>query len=372
MRRTRAIAILGLVLGLSGCAGTHQHQHFPATGGIPPRPTSLVRPGCACHVSVPSRSLPFVAQSTNLVPTVAARPMAPAVSTASRTAPPHPQSQLPSSTTPPPPSSRPVAVPAPGGVVRYFPLFEGDVARSVWDTVSPDLLGVRTSMTPATAPATDEDAPGMLSPDVSTLSFSSPPLGDLPKGNAPQPALQGPPVTSTNIREGRGNVVPVSAVVTTLPTALTGQLPPPGALDIPLAGPDLAVGDATAPPAKTLVLEHPDDLVLAGRPRWQPQTQVSRVEDQDRPSTWVSELAFRRPAKPAVRDAQLVPMARTEAQSTPARRTTVVSRFLRRVRVAGQAFIDPDSVRRESGDLSQGGQGVERASTHRLGEPSQR
>lgn len=263
--------------------------------------------------------------------------------------------------------------------MRYFPLFEGDVARSVWDTVSPDLLGVRTSMAPASAPvptAVEEDSPGTLSPDPGTLSLSSPELSGLPQGNSPEPVLLGQPVTSSDSSssERRGDVVPVSAVVTTLPTALTGQLPPRGELDVPLAGPDLAVGDATAQPPKTLALEHAEDLVLAGRPRWQPQAQVPLVRDQkqDGPSTWVSELAFRRPAKPAVRDAHLVPMARSEVQPAPPKRTTVVSRFLRRVRVAGQAFIDPDSVRREAGNLSQVGQGVERASTDRLGESSKR
>ena len=272
----------------------------------------------------------------------------------------------------PPPSSRPVAVPAPGGVVRYFPLFEGDVARSVWDTVSPDLLGVRTSMAPA--PAAEEDSPGPLSPDAGTLSLSSPELSDLPQGNSPEPVHQVPPVTTSDLRERRGDVIPVSAVITTRPTALTGQLPPAGALDVPLAGPDLAVGDAMAKPPKTLALEHAQNPALAGRPRWQPQAQVPLVQDRDPagPSSWVSELAFLRPAKPAVRDSQLVPMSRSEVHPASPKGTTVVSRFLRRVRVAGQAFIDPDSVRREAGHLPQLGQGVERASTHRLGEPPQR
>lgn len=348
MRRTRAIAIVGLVLGLSGCAGTHQHQHFPANGPIPPRSTGLVRPGCACHASAASRS-------GALVPTVASRPIARPLATASRTLPP---AQPPSATLPAP-SSRPIAVPAPGGVVRYFPLFEGDVARSVWDTVTPDLLGVRTSMAPA--PAAAADSPGPLSPDPDTLSLSSPELNNLPQGNSPAPGLQGHPITTSDFRKTRGDVIPVSAVVTTLPTALTGQLPPAGALDIPLSGPDLAVGDATAHPPKTLTLEHAEVPALAGRPRWQPQTQAPLVQDhdQDGPSTWVSELAFRRPAKPAVRDSHLVPMSRTEVQPGASRRPTVVSRFLRRVRVAGQAFIDPDSVRREAGNLSQGRQGVE-------------
>ncbi|SIO28705.1 hypothetical protein SAMN05444166_3510 [Singulisphaera sp. GP187] len=370
MRRTRAIAIIGLVLGLSGCAGTHQHQHFPANGPVPPRPTGLVRPGCACQASAAPRPSPFGANSPNLVPTVAARPMVPSVSTASRTTPPSPPP--PSATLPP--SSRPVAVPAAGGVVRYFPLYEGDLVRSVWDAAPPDFFGVRTSMTPATAPAADEDSPGPLGPEAGTLSLSSPELRELPQGNAPEPTLQGQPVTSTHFRERRGDVVPVSAVVTSQSSASTGQLPPAGALDVPLSGPDLAVGDGTAMPPKTLELEHADDLVLAGRPRWQPQAQVPLVQDhdQDGPSTWISELAFRRPAKPAVRDPHLVPMARTDLTSATARRTTVVSRFIRRVRVAGQAFINPDSVRRESGNLAEQRQGVERASTHRLGEPSQR
>ncbi len=102
--------------------------------------------------------------------------------------------------------------------------------------------------------------------------------------------------------------------------------------------------------------------------------EADRDRDRDRPSTWISELAFRQPSRPAVRDPHLVPMSRTEAQApTSSKRTTVISRFLRRVRVAGQAFADPDSVRREASDLPQVGQGVERAAaTHRLGEPAQR
>ncbi len=97
--------------------------------------------------------------------------------------------------------------------MRYFPLFEGDVARSVWDTVSPDLLGVRTSMAPASsaapAPASspsarEEDSPGPFGPNPGTLSLTTPELSQVPHGNPPVAAIAaGAPRRGASCLRGR-------------------------------------------------------------------------------------------------------------------------------------------------------------------------
>jgi hypothetical protein len=167
-------------------------------------------------------------------------------------------------------------------------------------------------------------------------------------------------------------VVPASAEVSVSqrpsarPTAPAGNLPPPA------AGPDLQVGVPSPTPGKTLSLEHADDLVLAGRPRWEPPASRPAAEhDPAAPSTWVSQLAFSEPTPPAVagRDVRIVPVPRKDAAPRPA---SAVTRFVRRVRGASRAFFHPESVRGEAGDFPQLGQGVERAAAHRLDEPAKR
>jgi hypothetical protein len=394
MRRTRAIAIFGLVLGLSGCAGAHHHQHFPVVGGMPNGPHGQVRPDCACRTASARHPTGVGAGPSTVVATVATQPSLPAISPAPRPSlpaiSPAPRPAVPSTSTasgptppsqsPPswtPPSSRPVAVPAPAGVARYyFPLFEGDGLRSVWDTVPPDLLGVRTSMAPAAAPGDESPTPpSQETPGTLSLSptGSSGPAAVKPPGATPSPSPLATVAASAHSGEFKGDVVPVSAVVSTPANASPGLLPPPGTIDLPPARPDLAVGDASAKPAKTLVLEHADATELAGRPHWQPPTEPPLVKhDQDEPSSWVSELAFQRPKKPSGTNLHLPQVLRGDVRPAAPRRETPVSRFVRRIQVAGRAFLDPDSVGRESRQLPQQGEGVERASTHRLGEAAKR
>lgn len=415
MRRTRALGVFGLVLGLSGCAGTHHQYHFPALGGVGSAPGGA---SCGCRTAaVPSpvgtgtvashgggsgtaAGVGAGLSTSAAVATVAARPgalaavmlpvprpslpaasagprsaTAPVAATAWSTASHASASAMPSPPSWTPPGSLPVPVPAPApvGVTRhYFPTPGGEEVRNVLDPVPPDLLGVRTSMAPAAGSGLGPAASASRSP--SPLSQEE--LGSL--SLAPSETGDSRPHIASRASTLNRDVVPVSAEISPAPGQSDGLMPPTGTVDLPLAGPDLAVGDATASPPKTLVLEHAEPADLAGRPRLASATTTEPPlvpRDQDGPSTWVSALAFEQAKPKAGSGTRILPMLRGDARPDPTpqpRRQTVLSRFVRRVRVAGRAFLDPDSVGRKPGDLAERGQGVERVSTDRIGESSKR
>src|SRR4051812_22819582 len=85
MRGIRAIGLIGLSLGLSGCAGTHNHQHHHhyasrpgATSGGPSG--LLAGPPCAC----PEPSRPLSSSPSPML--AAARPPSPSPAAAGRPA----------------------------------------------------------------------------------------------------------------------------------------------------------------------------------------------------------------------------------------------------------------------------------------------
>jgi hypothetical protein len=171
-----------------------------------------------------------------------------------------------------------------------------------------------------------------------------------------------------------GDVVPVSAefVATARPPGLAS---PRGDLAPPVAGPLLETGDPAPKAGKTLNLEYADQPVLQGRPRWDPRTGISAViPDGEEPTTWVSALAFAGVQKPSrTANVRVEPTSRVvKTAEAPRGPSVAVSRFLRRVRGAGRAFLDPDSVGREPGDLPKLGEGVQHATADRLDEPAKR
>lgn len=374
MRRTRAIALIliGLVAGLSGCAGTH-HHHQPAgppsglLGGAP----GVHGASCACAAPSGSPAPPIGARPQTVVATAPRRSLAVPVPSRSTTG----------SEVGTPPSSRPVPVPAPGssGVVRYFPLSEGEVSslESPWNRGLPDLLGVRTPMVPASPPerpATAGRTPEGMVPPLLPLTSTAAPRSVGRNWLRPR-SVQGGPRWGHVSRE----VIPASAELTLPAPAQSSGLPSPPSRDLapPMAGPMVETG-ASAPgrsgmtrdSGKTLGLEYADQMVLEGRPKWDPQARGSGADrDLQAPSTWISALAFssgdEKPAPTAKERTQPAP-SEVKRAAVPRRASAVVSRFFRRVRGAGRAFLDPDSVRGEADDLSQWGQGVERASAHRL------
>ena len=150
---------------------------------------------------------------------------------------------------------------------------------------------------------------------------------------------------------------------------------------------ELAVKDETAKPPGTLTLEFAELGEQPGQPNraqararsgaeHQPQETMLVKHDPEEPSSWISRLAFEPPAKPDGRISRIVPIPRDRdagpATAFPTRRPNFLSRFAKRIKGAGQAFLDPNLVRRETRNFSEHGQGVERASADQLGESPER
>jgi hypothetical protein len=233
------------------------------------------------------------------------------------------------------------------------------------------------------APAPGEDRPADPAPvEPKPAAPTAPSVLPLSFNNNEQPPA---PARAPARAESRS--VPAAADAESS-RALSGLplLPPPSRQVPVVGGPDLDVSavpasSATAPvppvparPARSLTLETENDPVLAGRPRWDPKatsasaTATATAEparDLNGSTRWVSELAFTETSKTVRTGKRIVPRPRA-AQGE--RGLPLVGRFFRRVRGAGRAFLHPDLdlIGRETGDLPQYGDGVERASAERL------
>lgn len=353
MTRTRAIGVFGLVLGLSGCAGTHHHHHAASQFGPQVAPSAFGT-DCGCethgHVHAPAPMPNGAVPPAQVAP---ARPAAVVATTTARPAPPS-TSTLPPSSRPiavpaPPPSSRPIAVPAPAGVVHYLPMFDdaGTIVRSAWNSPPPDFLGVRTALA-SDWPSTSElpQAPGDLdlAPPgqlpISSPRSPAPASLPLPPGWLPSPPT---PDKVTPARWGqlepRQDVVPASVVVSLPEAGSRGNAASPATGSKPGSRP----GASQA--SQTIGLEYIAPASLAGRPRWDPSAaHALPLQDPGGSSSWVSQLALTQsaPSAPNAGADRVKPMPR---EVVPAGHDSVVSRFVRRVRGAGRAFLEPELVR---------------------------
>jgi hypothetical protein len=298
MRRSHALGVLGLALGLSGCAGTAQRVVTGPTvcerGGpmlASATPCPIHRPGGAATASASAPRCPI--HGTLLV--------APAPVATGR-CPIHqrgvPTAVASRATAPSLPSPEAASLP-PMRAVRYLTMSD-----EPWDYTLPDPLGVRTP-----GPVAWQEASG-----------APPRPGD--GGTAP-----GMPAT-TAVPPRRDLVVPASveAVAT-----------PPG-------GPLLDVRGGGSP-AGAIALEYEADPSLAGKPRASSPTTPGRRAE--RWPSWVSELAFPSRDPEARRASQPVP-----SPSQP-RRVPIVVKLWNRLR--GTPNAGPGSVGGEAGHLAEGG-----------------
>lgn len=439
MRGKRATGLLGLVMGLSGCAGMETHQNMAAGPGPIPGGGGKVLV-CECgKSSVPVPPAMIAASGPGPVPatpggsalaTAFSAPPAAAVRTADAMTRPTPTPATALSS-----SSRPIPVPPPAGVARYFPSTEGDRAagQPSQSPAAPSLadpLGVRASLPQQETAEPKRADPEPVEPKQADPVPVEPKRADPapvepkqadpapvePKPADPAPAEPKPAAPALVEPKSADSAAPSMLPLSfTDPAATPTPAPAPGIAgpartpsglaplarrapltDAPGLGPDLDVSAVQAPavsssvapglarPARSLALEPDNDPVLAGRPRWDPRTArasasatAEAAHDPNGSSRWVSELAFTETSK-KVRTANrplIVPRPRREVRAGRAEREMpVVTRFFRRVRGAGRAFFHPDLdlIGRETGDLPQNGDGVERASAERLDKAPQR
>jgi hypothetical protein len=298
MRRSHALGVLGLALGLSGCAGTAQRVVTGPTvcepGGpmlASATPCPIHRPGGAAPASGPRCPI----HGTLLV---APAPVATGRCTIHQRGVPTAVASRASAPSLPPPET--ASLP-PMRAVRYLTMSD-----EPWDYTLPDPLGVRTPGTDAWKEAS---------------------------GAAPRP--------------GDGETAPAMAATTAAPPRRDRVVPTSAEAVATRPGGPLLDVRGSGSPAGAIALEYESDPSLAGRPRASsPTAPGGRAE---RWPSWVSELAFPARDPEARRASQPVP---SPSPSQP-RRVPIVVRLWNRLR--GTSDAGPGSVGGEAGHLAEGG-----------------
>ena len=377
MRRSRVMGLVGLAVGLSGCAGTTQYRVAgPTVGGGRP-PGVAGSPGyfpCQQQVQVAR------AQRSQPQP----RP--------SRT---RPQSWAVGDT-------RMAAMnAAPLGVARYFPTFEewGRIEVNPWEIARPDPLGVRAAVI-AGVPS-----PGRPRAEVRRVSAEA--TAKLPAAmNIPAPSSDSPPpaagararpqsldgsgVTAAGarpqptggagarLRRVPGEVLPaeVEALMepdpTPPPTAPIAPREPAASMPAAPRGPAAPAPDATSMseaakgkrPAEGLTLAGDGAPALAGRPRWKDVLARQRPES---PATAKSDRGLQAAFLEADPAERLVPVPREEPAH--GRLRSMMARISQAIR---KEFGEAVSARGEADNVAERGKGAQRIAADRLDESSKR
>ncbi len=361
MRRFRDVCLLGLVLGLSGCAGMQQRlaSHPGDPEGSASR-TLATRGGRLRHQAAePPGRTPREPSATKI---------------AAKTA-------------------RPLTNRPPEAVSRYFPGMNrrggGAAGVAEPEPARPDPLGVRTSAKqdtgnrpfpeegrtrsggepPSSLPAAlnvpvHPDDPSSLYPDA---------LNSVEPGAGRPDALRRPRDEPASTPRTVALPEPVEASKT---HAKEPVVPTPGGADesVPVPVPDLPPVHGELPQARVIdrAIDVDNDPILAGRPRLRlapPSVETRQDGRSERPpddAFPASYYAVDREARPAVATA-------TVASPTPARpRRTLVTRLLRRSGQPRTGTPTALSARSESRDLAQRRDVVDRVAPSRIDESSKR
>jgi len=377
MRRSRVMGLVGLAVGLSGCAGTTQCRVAGPTGCVGRPPGVAGSPGY-----VPCQQQVQVARAQRSQPQP--RP--------SQT---RPQSWAVGDT-------RMAAMnAAPLGVARYFPTFEewGRVEVNPWEIARPDPLGVRAAVI-AGVPS-----PGRPRAEVRRVSAEA--TAKLPAAmNIPAPSSDTPPpaagararprsldgsgVTAAGarsqptggagarLRRVPGEVLPaeVEALMepdpTLPPTAPIAPREPAASMPAAPRGPAAPAPDATSMsaaakgkrPAEGLTLAGDGAPALAGRPRWKDVQVRQRPES---PATAKSDRGLQAAFLKADPAERLVPVPREEPSR--GRLRSMMARISQAIR---KEFGEAVSARGEADNVAERGKGAQRIAADRLDESSKR
>jgi hypothetical protein len=347
MRRFRAFWGVGLALGLSGCAGTN--QCFLSKPCLTSKPTAG---------GAKLKKLCFLSKLKNKKcgPSI---PMA----TPQSMAKPRPWGSVVSSAVPMPPVSEgapPPPMPLPDLVARYFPTFNPRGTPRVVEANWPDPLGVR-SLVSRLGSSEEEAAPSRAVPIAADQEPPAEmPATELQETSARKSASEAEAGQTTAEGGRKAEAAPLAVPVAPEP------LPNPA---IPFPVPPI---EPTRPRAAALQLESKQATALAGRPDLTRSKPVARPRPGERTDA-IGDLVF--PASYYAVDprTRLVPVPRENPFSEHPRRISILSRLVRWIR--GTAFsrdAEPGSARRETRDVAQERQAIQRISADRLDEPSQR
>lgn len=403
MRRSRAIALIGLVFGFTGCAETHQCVINRPAMGPELSPNALWSNSCQSCTTQPAAPVtaieasaatpaPTAAPAPTVAPTAAPAPTA--VATAES------KPRVPSwTTTPEPDPTQPVPVPAPAPapaptaeptrrlsprhpamappttrVVRYFPLLDAPRGEpeSFWEFSPPDPFGVRAAI------ARDEQLSRASDRQAASGSDGAIPLSysvEIPaerrksvlsrmfSGWSYRGSASTARKTGTESRPKReSGVIPASVLVTkSFASDKSEPIGPMLEVGTP-SGPKYGVLKPSETRGKTLDLEvanaDASDPILIG-------TSTTLSQRTNKGSTTAG-------ATKEGASFGFFSFAKPEPKTTDTHRESAVGRFVRRVQGATQAFLDPDSVRRKANDLAERGEGIQRVSAERIDEPTKR
>src|SRR5512135_337189 len=321
MRRFRAFWGVGLALSLSGCAGINQcflskpclTSKLTAGGAKLKKPCFLSK---RRHCKRCGTSMPMATPQSMSTPQ-------------SSVALPCPCGHFASSAVPIPPPDR---------VTSYFPAFNPRGTPGVMESNRPDPLGVRSSVS----------RPG--------------PVEGASARKGPSEAVAAPTTAKGGMK--------TEAVPTAVPDAPSEAAP--GPRPTPTTPPPLTPIEPSRPRAAAFRLESGRAAPRAGRPERTRSEPVPRPRPGERTDA-VGDLVFPASYYAVDPSPRLIPVPREIAASEPPRRTSILSRLVRRIRgTASPGDAEPGSARREAHDVAQGRQAVRRASADRLDEPSQR
>jgi hypothetical protein len=326
MNGFRTIWGVGLCLGLTGCAATHQGVALGPAAGPGARPVliahSLPQPHVHCGCGPTQRPVLPPAPMTSEVP--------PAEATMT--------------------------------LARFFPrLHESDgVPADPLETVRPDPLGVRTTLV---VPTVLRDGGMVLaaaeerSPDLPLIMKIASP----PDTASPSPA----PVTSVDMIEP--SPVSFERAPENMPVAAEG---PTGDAVVPPGPP----GPASPQPVGAIGLEYVDDPALAGRPRLAADgTLIPGPRPVGDPTGYGPDPTYPASYSAGGSSPASVPRTREVWPTRRPWRPTMLSWMFQRFRKPeGAKPAGPGSSQGEPGDLAKRRQGVERIASDRPDEPAQR
>ncbi len=402
MIRLRAIALIGLVLGLTGCAETHQcvisrpivgPGVSPGLAATSPCQSCTIQPSAVAAATTPAPPPTTWGSATAPAPTrvatTATKPRIPSWTTEPEPDPTRPVPvPAPTSTSTPETRPAPKAIPRhpalappPTRLVRYLPLFDDRQTRpeSLWDFSPPDPFGVRTAI----ANEDQKNTAAMLSRRQPTpgpfgavpLSYESPVpterrkslisrmfsnLSSRVSAVTPQRPISEPRTKRET------DVIPASAVIATPRTSGDPNASGP-ILDVGLYSQTVfGLSKPAESKEKSINLEYASD----NAPKNPPQTTTTAIQARRNAKKAESSKAQAKAESP--RNWSLFPVAKTDSKPAGPPKETPVGRFMRRLQGASQAFLDPDSVRRKANDLPQGGESVQRVSAERIDETPKR